>query len=77
MSSASGHQKHISTSTEDEPDEWDQRIERGGCAKEHYKLQECYLDTKDWRKCKDEVCPWPSMTDIDGGIQGMLGSKDK
>lgn len=53
--STSGHQKHVSTSPDDEPDEWEQRIERGGCAKEHYKLQDCYMDTKDWRKCKDEV----------------------
>jgi cytochrome c oxidase assembly factor 4 len=47
-------EKHGS-STEDEPDEWDLRIERGGCAQEHFKLQDCYMETKDWRKCKDEV----------------------
>jgi hypothetical protein len=51
----SGHEKHVSTSQDDELDEWDQRIERGGCAKEHFKLQDCYLGTKDWRKCKAEV----------------------
>lgn len=54
-SSSSGHEKHILTSQDDEPDEWDARIERGGCAQEHYKLQDCYMDTKDWRKCKDQV----------------------
>ena len=55
MTTPSGHQKHVSIAKDDEPDEWDQRIEKGGCAKEHYKLQDCYMDTKDWRKCKDEV----------------------
>jgi hypothetical protein len=53
-SKPSGHEKHVSL--EDEPDEWEQRIDRGGCAKEHYKLQDCYMETKDWRKCKEEVC---------------------
>jgi len=55
MSSPSKHGKHVGNSNDDEPDEWESRIERGGCAKEHYKLQDCYLDTKDWRKCKDQV----------------------
>lgn len=57
MSEPSGHQKHVSTSNDDEPDEWDMRIQKGGCAKEHFKLQDCYMDTKDWRKCKNEVRP--------------------
>src|SRR5271156_3428261 len=53
-SKPSGHEKHVSK--DDEPDEWEQRIDRGGCSKEHYKLQDCYMETKDWRKCKGEVC---------------------
>jgi cytochrome c oxidase assembly factor 4 len=52
-SKPSGHEKHVSQ--DDEPDEWEQRIDRGGCSKEHYRLQDCYMETKDWRKCKDEV----------------------
>jgi cytochrome c oxidase assembly factor 4 len=52
-SKPSGHEKHVSQ--DDEHDEWEQRIDRGGCSKEHYKLQDCYMETKDWRKCKDEV----------------------
>lgn len=56
MSKPSGHEKHVSTSQDDELDEWDARIQRGGCMQEHLKLQDCYFDTKDWRKCKDEVC---------------------
>ena len=51
----SGHEKHIPSSVNDEPDEWDLRIERGGCAQEHFKLQDCYMETKDLRKCKDQV----------------------
>ena len=40
---------------DDELDEWDQRIQRGGCASEHEGLQNCYLEHHDWRKCRDEV----------------------
>lgn len=73
-SSSGGHEKHISTSQDDEPDEWDARIERGGCAQEHYKLQDCYLDTKDWRKCKIYVLsPEPLSLIVDGGVQKVLG----
>jgi len=61
MSNPSGHERHVQT--EDEPDEWEQRIDRGGCAKEHYKLQDCYMGTKDWRKCKEEACVSSFHTD--------------
>lgn len=63
MSKPSGHEKHVSTSQDDELDEWDARIQRGGCMQEHLKLQDCYFDTKDWRKCKDEVCIPQSVPD--------------
>ncbi|ODV85608.1 hypothetical protein CANARDRAFT_28370 [[Candida] arabinofermentans NRRL YB-2248] len=40
---------------DDEPDEWDKRINKTGCAEENLKLQLCHADTNDWRKCLDEV----------------------
>lgn len=33
----------------------DQRIERSGCATENAKLQDCYYETHDWRKCTKEM----------------------
>ncbi|KUI69414.1 hypothetical protein VM1G_05412 [Cytospora mali] len=39
---------------DDEPDEWDKRIFSTGCADENMKMTDCYYETKDWRKCKDE-----------------------
>lgn len=40
---------------DDEPDEWDQRIIKTGCADENLKLQLCHYDTNDWRKCTKEM----------------------
>jgi hypothetical protein len=63
-----GHEKHVSE-PRDEVDEWELRIERGGCAKEHERLQECYLDGKDWRGCREEVrAVWARGTNVDGGV---------
>ncbi|PKS10987.1 hypothetical protein jhhlp_002746 [Lomentospora prolificans] len=39
----------------DEPDEWDQRIDRTGCADENAKLTDCYYERKDWRACTAEM----------------------
>ncbi|CAH2446883.1 Cytochrome c oxidase organization component [Komagataella phaffii CBS 7435] len=40
---------------DDEPDEWDQRINKTGCAEENLQLQLCHADTGDWRKCINEM----------------------
>ena len=41
---------------EDEVDEYDMIIEKSGCAKEHFALQDCYHDNdRKWAKCKDEM----------------------
>ena len=41
---------------EDEVDEYDMIIERSGCAKEHFQLQDCYHDNdRKWAKCKEEM----------------------
>lgn len=31
------------------------RIKRSGCFDQHEKLQDCYLEKKDWRECKLEM----------------------
>ncbi|KAI0907087.1 hypothetical protein F4823DRAFT_565153 [Ustulina deusta] len=41
--------------TDDEPDEWDQRIFSTGCADENANLTDCYWVKKDWRACKQEM----------------------
>ncbi|CCX31299.1 Similar to Cytochrome oxidase assembly factor 4; acc. no. Q05809 [Pyronema omphalodes CBS 100304] len=43
------------TEDDDEPDEWDKRINKTGCAVESEKLNDCFHDKKDWRLCKDEM----------------------
>ncbi|PSR78557.1 hypothetical protein BD289DRAFT_485958 [Coniella lustricola] len=40
---------------DDEPDEWDKRILKTGCADENMRMTDCYYEKKDWRKCKDEM----------------------
>ena len=31
------------------------KLSKIGCLELHYKVQDCYFDTKDWRKCTKEV----------------------
>ncbi|KAK9483437.1 hypothetical protein V1527DRAFT_270325 [Lipomyces starkeyi] len=41
---------------DNEPDEWDKRIEDTGCASENMSLTDCYADNgRDWRKCAKEI----------------------
>lgn len=41
---------------EDEDDDpYNARIEKTGCHQENEDLQLCFFDTKDWRKCKEEM----------------------
>ncbi len=32
-----------------------EKLTKVGCLEHHYKVQDCYFDTKDWRKCVKEV----------------------
>ncbi|KAI9298011.1 DUF914-domain-containing protein [Neoconidiobolus thromboides FSU 785] len=48
--------KVIIEEEEEEEDEYDLRIKRTGCFKEHEALQNCYFETgRDWRKCREEM----------------------
>ncbi|KAI2030750.1 hypothetical protein LOY94_002110 [Ophidiomyces ophidiicola] len=40
---------------DDEPDDWDKRIFSTGCAAEQTKMNDCYYDKRDWRKCSKEM----------------------
>ncbi len=39
----------------DPEDPYIARIQRSGCFPEHEALQDCYLDKKDWRACREEM----------------------
>ena len=48
--------KHLEKSNDDEEeDPVEKMLDKAGCAKEHYAVQECMAETKDWRKCQDHV----------------------
>lgn len=40
---------------EDGTDPIIEKLNKVGCLEAHYKVQDCYFDTKDWRKCVKEV----------------------
>ncbi|KAI5295180.1 hypothetical protein KEM52_002132 [Ascosphaera acerosa] len=44
---------------DDQPDEWDQRIMDTGCQAEQLRMNDCYYDSRDWRKCTEEACHPP------------------
>ncbi len=40
---------------EDDTDPVVEKLSKIGCLESHYKVQDCYFETKDWRKCTNEV----------------------
>lgn len=40
---------------DDEPDDWDKRINNTGCADENLKLTLCHAEKMDWRQCVPEM----------------------
>ncbi len=49
-------QKHLNANEEDdEEDHVVKMLEKAGCLKEHYTVQECMAETKDWRQCQTHV----------------------
>lgn len=49
------HQDKLKDQTEEERDVYETVINKSGCAKFHFALQDCYFDHNDWRKCKKEM----------------------
>ena len=47
--------KQKSEDDDDEEDLVDKMLKKAGCAEQHYKVQECMADTKDWRQCQHLV----------------------
>lgn len=43
------------TAAEGEVDPIVEKLGKIGCLEQHYKVQDCYFETKDWRKCTQEV----------------------
>jgi len=48
-------QKHLQKDEEDEEDPVEKMLEKVGCAQEHYAVQECMSETRDWRQCQTQV----------------------
>lgn len=47
---------HHTHQPEDDDDPYIKMLERSGCIKQHYKLQDCYFEhNSDWRKCQEEM----------------------
>ena len=41
---------------EEEKDAYELMLERSGCIKEHYALQDCFFDKgRDWRVCQEQM----------------------
>ena len=40
---------------EEEEDMFDKMVTKSGCAEEHFALQDCHFEHKDWRKCTEEM----------------------
>ena len=55
MAVQGGHKEKLEAQTEEEKDEYEERIEKSGCAEYHYALQDCYFEHNDWRKCRKEM----------------------
>ena len=47
--------KEKSEDDDDEEDHVEKMLKKAGCAKEHYAVQECMAETKDWRQCQEHV----------------------
>ena len=41
--------------TEEQKETIAEKLSKIGCLEEHYKVQDCFFEKKDWRKCKPEV----------------------
>ena len=56
-------EKKPSSSEEEDEDPVDRYLNKSGCADLHFKVQECMVDYKDWRKCQDHVKAFKNCID--------------
>ena len=48
--------KHLQKDEDDEEEDLvEKMLEKVGCAQEHYAVQECMSETRDWRQCQTHV----------------------
>ena len=45
----------VKSTDDDEEDPVDRMMEKLGCGEQHYQVQLCMMENKDWRKCQDKV----------------------
>ena len=48
---------------DEEEDLYETLLEKSGCAKLHYALQDCYFEHNDWRKCQKEMQEFKKCVD--------------
>lgn len=61
-SKSSSHQARLDHLSE-ERDTFEIALEKSGCSKFHYTLQDCYFEHKDWRKCQKEMAEFKKCTE--------------
>lgn len=48
--------KHLQKDEDDEEEDLvEKMLEKVGCAQEHYAVQECMSETRDWRQCQTHL----------------------
>jgi len=51
----SAHDRTVVPSKEEDDDPVEAMLRKAGCLEQHYSVQFCMADNKDWRKCQDVV----------------------
>ena len=49
------HNRSKKIEDEEDDDHVDQMLKKAGCLEQHYNIQACMVENKDWRKCQTEV----------------------
>ena len=57
------HKEKLEDLSEEEKDSFEMAIEKSGCAKFHFALQDCYFEHNDWRMCKKEMAEFKQCND--------------
>ncbi|CAL1528647.1 unnamed protein product [Lymnaea stagnalis] len=67
MASHMGHKRSSSPKDLEEEDPVDAMINKTGCLKLHYAVQECIGEKRDWRLCQNEVTEFRKC--MEGGMK--------
>merc|ERR1712150_170591 len=55
MAEGMTHDRTRKQPVDEEEDPVEKMIKKSGCLELHWSVQECMAETKDWRKCQDQV----------------------